>query len=509
MKLIALLDRIRHEVEGEASDRRFGHRQEAKARWAAIARLSCSVPTGGGMRETGSNLMDVLASPPAMATLAFSMSESFSLPDDVSHHYVMGRHLFIAVKTPAWVVLDDQEAEVFERLQRGATLKEARLTFESLGLETPAATSKLQQLIRTLLIHNLSADAPVDDQSRYARLQIHVTNRCNLRCPHCYVSSGEAFPTEMGLAEWTSLLHYMRDHFSQVNVTISGGEPLMVPWLDDLLQVAKRECNFDTAAITNGLLWTRRRSSDLAPLLDYVAVSFDGATAEVHDRIRGPGTFRKTLATLHLMNEVGLRIVLNITLMRSNRTDLLENLYPMVRSLPFEVDVDLANYIPEGRGEDMPEEALSAGEFRDTLSSLVAPFLKDEWKSIPISRRLNCGYGTAFAVYANGDVSPCLSPRFIRGNIIEMGVGRLFDSILTEADRSAVDNLPLCRTCDMRYLCGGRCHLNHLIPLGVMRQNDCPGSYRESFRRGLVHRFDAQQRAFANGDRREVTTGSK
>lgn len=429
---------------------------------------------------------------------SFDLDRPFALPPALAHHLVQGRHLFIAPTIPTWVVVDEPEAEAIERLSRGATLREAGLTIRSFGLGEGVARERLAGLVQLLLTENFVRDAEIDDQADYVRLQVHITNRCNLACPHCYVSSGRPFAEEVGPEVWIEVFRYLNTRFPRVHLSISGGEPLTVPWLDALLSFAKQECGFDTAILTNGLLWTPDRTRSLAPNLDYAAVSLDGASEPIHDAIRGRGTFRRTIEGIKAIHAAGLRIVLNVTMMRRNRDDLIANLYPLVASLPFDVDVDIGKFIVEGRGEAMPDEALSPHEFQTTLTQLVAPFLRETWRPLPVSRRLNCGYGSSFTIYANGDVSPCITPRFIRGNVTRDGVPPVLDAILGEASAAVVDRLPLCRTCDVRYICGGRCHLNQLIPLGQMMQNDCPREYRDSFYHGLVKRFDAASAARAD-----------
>ncbi|MCC5667774.1 radical SAM protein [Nostoc sp. CHAB 5784] len=423
--------------------------------------------------------------------LTLDLNQTFPIPSDITHHFIDNRHLFIATTVPTWIVLDDVFTEVITRMHRGANLKDSLYVLQSYGFENEAATKKLKSLLRLLVAFDFTQDASQKEQTEYGVVQLHLTNQCNLSCPHCYVSSGKPFSYEIGLQECKDILNVMREKFEKVHVTISGGEPLTVPWLNELLVFAKQKHNFETAIITNGLLWTKQKAEALAPYLDFAAVSLDGASATIHDAIRGRGTFEQTIRNIEVMNSFGIRIALNITVMQRNKEDLVQHLHSLVSSFNFEVDVNLGDYVAEGRGEDNPDEKLSSSEFREILSHLVEPFLRNKWKPFPTPKRSNCGYGKSFAVYANGDVSPCLSPRFIRGNILRNGVRELFEAIAQEADDASVERLPLCRTCDLKYLCGGKCHLNHFIHTRIMQQNDCPSSYREDFYRSLIKRFDS------------------
>src|SRR4029079_3353776 len=117
-----------------------------------------------------------------------------------------------------------------------------------------------------------------------AILQIHPSRRCNLRCRHCYSSSGPwvADTTDLDVLRRTVTeacsLGY--DVFA-----VSGGEPLLFRGLSLLLTHAHR-LGMRTAVTSNGLLLTERRLSELVGLVDVLAISLDGRP-ETHDWMRG------------------------------------------------------------------------------------------------------------------------------------------------------------------------------------------------------------------------------
>jgi len=156
------------------------------------------------------------------------------------------------------------------------------------------------------------------------------------------------------------------------------------------------------------------------------------------------------------------------------------------------VDIDFSNYVSEGRGKfhDGNVDNLS---FKKNLVSTADQFTGNKWMPLPSYPRRNCGYGNSLAFYANGDVSPCLSPRFIRGNVKKNGIQSVFDWVLSERENSFVDRLPECKTCDLRYVCGGRCHLKTLTKGLGISQVECPDSYKEALYNNLVKHFEAGQ----------------
>ncbi|WP_258871829.1 SPASM domain-containing protein [Virgibacillus dokdonensis] len=109
----------------------------------------------------------------------------------------------------------------------------------------------------------------------------------------------------------------------------------------------------------------------------------------------------------------------------------------------------------------------------------------------PSYPRRNCGYGNTLDIYPNGDVSPCLTPRFIRGNIINDEIQNVFNWIDNEREDSLVDRLPECKTCDLRHICGGGCHLATLTVGQGINQVECDDLYKERMLKNLVKQFEA------------------
>jgi MoaA/NifB/PqqE/SkfB family radical SAM enzyme len=66
---------------------------------------------------------------------------------------------------------------------------------------------------------------------------LYLTRRCNLTCGYCGVILTQ-FPVELTPAEWTQALGIL-DRLGVRRVTISGGEPTLVPELPDILRFAR------------------------------------------------------------------------------------------------------------------------------------------------------------------------------------------------------------------------------------------------------------------------------
>ncbi|WP_256105445.1 radical SAM protein [Streptomyces sp. ODS05-4] len=129
-----------------------------------------------------------------------------------------------------------------------------------------------------------------------------ITYACPLRCSHCYSESGRRPARRLGRSD---LLRAARAicALGPYGVSIAGGEPLSIPDVAEVVRIFSA-AGISTSLNTSG--WTLRAEQieQLAGTLDRVSVSLDGATAEVHDRIRGrAGSFHRATGALERLDD--------------------------------------------------------------------------------------------------------------------------------------------------------------------------------------------------------------
>jgi MoaA/NifB/PqqE/SkfB family radical SAM enzyme len=125
-------------------------------------------------------------------------------------------------------------------------------------------------------------------------VQIHPTRRCNLRCLHCYSSSGPDVREELS----PELLYgAIADAAAEgyTVVSVSGGEPLLYRPLAGLLRHA-RERELQTTVTTNGMLLDERCLGALRGITTLLAISLDGIPAS-HNRMRASERAFATMAS--------------------------------------------------------------------------------------------------------------------------------------------------------------------------------------------------------------------
>lgn len=140
----------------------------------------------------------------------------------------------------------------------------------------------------------------------YRKSLVQITERCNLRCAHCFVSAGNRGYTLPLDRIRDALIPAIRE-WRTVSVTLTGGEPFMHP---DLVVIVRllREAGMGVGICTNGALVSPERVRELAAIGGvHVNVSLDGFRPESHGRFRGdPSSFRRTVDAINLLSDHGL-----------------------------------------------------------------------------------------------------------------------------------------------------------------------------------------------------------
>jgi radical SAM protein with 4Fe4S-binding SPASM domain len=161
-----------------------------------------------------------------------------------------------------------------------------------------------------LRYHNSNSFGPV--------VVYNCTQRCNLRCLHCY-SGSETWQRDTELT--TGQAKKMLSQLVEVNcpvVLFSGGEPLLRKDIFELLTEAK-QCGLRTALSTNGTLIDSEVADKLIKAkVDYVGISIDGAE-RFHDEFRqAKGSFMAALTGIANCKKAGIKTGLRFTITKAN-----------------------------------------------------------------------------------------------------------------------------------------------------------------------------------------------
>ncbi len=196
----------------------------------------------------------------------------------------------------------------------------------------------------------------------------NVTQRCNLKCRHCYAAGCPDVSQELTTAEGKRALEGFAEFGCPV-VLFSGGEPFVRP---DILALAAyaRQCGLRVVFSTNGTLITRPIAEAIKSIgVSYVGISIDGVES-THDAFRGhAGAYQQSLAALRTCRDAGVKVGLRVTLTRSNAREL-----PAIFRLMREERIPricLYHLVYTGRGAEIRSEDLSHEETRAAVDEII------------------------------------------------------------------------------------------------------------------------------------------
>ena len=168
------------------------------------------------------------------------------------------------------------------------------------------------------------------------RFNLELTADCNLHCRMCACEITRQDCRRRGLTDFHMPLDQFRAAVARVFPLCSilnpslVGEPLVLPYLDELIDAA-REYAVRLDIVTNGVLLDAGMSRRLLPVLSGMMLSVDGATRETFEGIRNGASHARVMANLahfsRLRRELGLgeevQLSFSVALMQENIRELL------------------------------------------------------------------------------------------------------------------------------------------------------------------------------------------
>lgn len=321
-------------------------------------------------------------------------------------------------------------------------------------------------------------------------LYIQITNRCNLACSHCYVSSSPIMNTLIPTKDVIRLIDEACE-LGCKELLLSGGEPLTHKGIKDILFHAKGK--LDISIATNGTLIDRKIAQVLAKIGVSVQISLDGTKNE-HEKIRGKGTFYPLVRAIRLLQKEGLgkKIRLATTLLIDNY----QKIYDIIRlterlGIPY-IKISPVHNI--GRASD-----LEKGNYKDIYRKIyryLCEYKKNNKDGVRIDygalnsffitlpeviveENVTCPIGKKFQIDSKGDAFSCIwvqDERYKLGNIYENSIKELlFSKKMEDACDTVVERrfkIDKCSKCRWRNLCQGGCMANPYNQKGTVWQHD-------------------------------------
>ena len=437
-------------------------------------------------------------------------------PGDSEEVEQRGHILFHAYES-RWVKVNDTGLEIATYLDKGESIDDVtRRLVAKYGISAGAAKYDVLSVSEQLAAQHFLNGKRTERLSRSPTLNsvfFHLTGRCNLSCPHCYLSCADNntkkdLPASLVLR----VIDELADNGGQ-EVTLSGGEPLLHPEIKRIIKYAAAKVKIQL--LTNGTLIDREWAAFLADMNIFIQISIDGSGKEIHDLIRGKGSFEKSLNALEYLQEAGLgeRINFSTTIMNQNLYDL-----SGIISLAERHNVPLVRFLPlrrEGRAKKQWNSIGSTISIRDheRFCRYTSDLQANQKSFIEISCGLSgfllkmpeqfssddiwCPVGRQVVIDINGDVYPCtliMHDEFKLGNVFHEGPLKMIQSdkmkMVCQALSDRRVKIKKCAVCTWRNLCQAGCMGQALEQKGTIWDTDdfCDcrkRAYQEAFDRIL------------------------
>lgn len=314
-----------------------------------------------------------------------------------------------------------------------------------------------------------------------------ITRKCHLACPHCYADAGSKDADELTTEEAKSIMDSLaataQKRGERFCIAWMGGEPVLRDDLLDLMQHAKSR-GFAQHMGTSGTIMDERRAAELREGgLTLACVSLDSYQPEIHERLKGKGTFSKAVQGIKLLKQAGIEVMTVCVMTRLNfgQMDRYEQfcreelgcrtyfslLHRIGRAQEVYDDIALSreqlikvytekyrkihDYISSGRSFELPiMELFDLTPFMDTPKTAA--------EKAYLSWGIGCqGCRFCLGVDYNGDLWPCERMPLTLGNLKTQTLEEIEETELFKKIQYRTGKQGKCAACEHVEMCGGGC----------------------------------------------------
>lgn len=250
-------------------------------------------------------------------------------------------------------------------------------------------------------------------KSPYKKMLLQVTEKCNLNCKHCFVSS-----TDVGREiSYSDIEKYILPSMLDAKVskvTLTGGEPLLHKDILKIINLLSNN-NIIVSVCTNASLITREFMDKINEISNiHFNVSLDGFSSTSHGTFRGiddDTLYYKIISNIQVLGEMNLLNGILVTPNKYSSIDEYKALceFAIENHAHYVLMNPLSNF---GRGEESHSLALSKQEMiklrEDTQiyssEKMQMVYIRFPNDDKPLS---TCEVGKIMYIFCNGDVAVC------------------------------------------------------------------------------------------------------
>jgi len=310
-------------------------------------------------------------------------------------------------------------------------------------------------------------------------LQWHITERCNLRCIHCYQNTDDIIP-ELPLEQLKEIIEQyiglLKKWKIHGHINFTGGEPFIREDFRNLLEYIsayKKQCSY--GILTNGTAITKQDITLLKKTgCRFVQISIEGGE-DLHNTIRGEGSYSKSIKSLKLLSRKNIFTYISFTAHKGNIKE-----FEAVVKTAKKTSADVLwtdRLIPIGEGGNISSLMMDPDEVKEFFECAYRLRRKLRWNiftgSVITMRRAlqfitlqehgikskpyRCKAGISLiTVLPDGSLLPCRRMPVIIGNLLCQNLEDLYRNSPLFLQLRSDNSIPAeCACCRYRLECGG------------------------------------------------------
>ncbi|MBR8842411.1 radical SAM protein [Pseudoalteromonas sp. JC3] len=254
----------------------------------------------------------------------------------------------------------------------------------------------------------------------YRKALIQITEKCNLKCAHCFVSARKYGDTIPYVDIKNKILPQLIKS-NVISVSLTGGEPMIHPEINKIIKLFI-ENNIKVTLCTNGTLISENQIKEYQSIGGvFFNISLDGFSSQSHGKFRGDkNSFYETKNTIEKIGEAGL--LKGILVTPNNLAS--SNEYNEICEFAIECNAKFVLMNPlssMGRGVNSKGKLEAQKAMMTKVKNATSNYKKDidvvhirfPYNDKPLS---SCEAGNIIYIFTNGDVTVCPYLVFSTGN---------------------------------------------------------------------------------------------
>lgn len=271
-------------------------------------------------------------------------------------------------------------------------------------------------------------------------IKIEVTRDCPLACVHCSSNASSGNPLQLSREIVLSLVAQAAE-MKVESIVLSGGEPLVWPWLMDAVSECanhKLRCSLYSTGIDRND-GAERVASLAEHGLDTAIFSLYSPYREYHDQVtRKANSFDKTVSAIRRTRDTGLKREIHFVPLKRNYRHL-EELVGLAETEEVQ-KVSILRLVPHGRGITLKESQEMLGrqesiELRDIILKCKQSYgltirVGSPYNILLLERDVHCDAARhTLIIGPNGNVYPCDAFKNIEP--LDIGVDDPYNNVVT------------------------------------------------------------------------------